>query len=460
MTRFLMILVLAFSGVGRAEVTAAWKVPIGQFVPDHENNAEVRKLEKPPGESGFFQQGDELWDVSKVLMTAALPWLEAPDEGDPKKPWKGEWAVWNARSGMLVARGDYIDMIEAQQACGFDDSKLMVRMKFELVRGAKTHAVPVLAASGEQGRARVDDIVVETDASTDRLGFHDVSLVVSWNAGQTALRWGVYTSFAVRDGKRILVARHGTGNSAWELHVTAVGETIDGSPLAKSRWIEVGTKRPRPWPEDQMLQLTRHPLKDGLYIAAYQIPPPFMSGPPPVEIADMKAPATLRGWIHGSFQNAADKLKIQGFATDQPGFFAGVELRSNQLILVADAASHGRVAALLNGIFAPPDTLIQIESRPESGNYSLLAGYGGKALIDLVKQGELVDETRELFQIQPTLGDSGIVDLEYGVSDPGKPGEFTKGTAKLKPGEWQEIEDDVQPQAGPPISLRATVLDL
>lgn len=459
MTRLLMILLLAFSGIGRAEVTAAWKVPIGQFVPDHENNAQVRKLEKPPGESGFFKQGDELWDVSKVLMTAALPWLEAPDEGDPKRPWKGEWAVWNARSGMLVARGDYIDMIEAQQACGFDDRPRMVRMKFELVRGARTQAVSVLAASGEQGRATGEDIIVETDASADETGFHSVRLAASWNAGQKELRWSVYTSFGVRDGKRILVARHGTGSTAWELHATAVGETIDGSPLAKSRWIEVGTKRPRPWPEDQMLQLTRHPLKDGLFIAAYQLPPPFISGPPPIEIADMEAPATLRGWIHGSFQNVADKLKAQGFGTDQPGFFAGVELRSNQLILVADAASHGRVAALLGEILASPDTLIQIESRPESGNYSLLAGYGGKALIDLVKQGELVEETRELFQIQPTLRDGGIVDLVYEFNRPGKPGDVTKGTASLKAGEWQEIEDEVQPQVGPPISLRATVID-
>ena len=459
MTRLLVILLLAFSGVGRAEVTAAWKVPIGQFVPDHENNAEVRKLEKPPGESGFFQQGDELWDVSKVLMTAALPWLEAPDEGDPKRPWKGEWAVWNARSGMLVARGDYLDLIEAQQACGFDDSPRMVRMKFELVRGTRTQAVSVLAASGDEGRATGEDIVVETDASADETGFHSVRLAVSWNAGQKELRWGVYTSIGVRDGKRILVARHGTGNSAWELHVTAVGETIDGSPLAKSRWIEVGTKRPRPWPEDQMLQLTRHPLKDGLFIAAYQMPPPFMSGPPPIEIADMEAPATLRGWIHGSFQNVADKLKTQGFATDQLGFFAGVELRSNQLILVADAASHGRVAALLGEILASPDTLIQIESRPGSGSCSLLAGSGVKALIELERQGELVDESRVLFQIVPTLGDIGIVDLEYEVSHPGKSGEFTKGTAKLKPGEWQENGSDVQPPAGPPISLRATVID-
>jgi hypothetical protein len=69
MVRLFLVILLAIAmpSTGAASITAAWKVPIDRFAPDHEENPKVHKLEKPPGESGFFQAGDELWDVSKLL---------------------------------------------------------------------------------------------------------------------------------------------------------------------------------------------------------------------------------------------------------------------------------------------------------------------------------------------------------------------------------------------------------
>jgi hypothetical protein len=161
-------------------------------------------------------------------------------------------------------------------------------------------------------------------------------------------------------------------------------------------------------------------------------------------------------WFFPERGGEADK---RGCPPDQPGFFADVESRGNPWILVADASSHGRVAALLMEAFAPPDTLVRIESRPEFGNHTLLAGSDLQAPIGLEEAAEWVEETRERFQIEPAPGDGSMAGLDDESSHPGKPGKFTKGTASLKAGALQEIEDDIPSQAGPSFPLRTTVPD-
>lgn len=116
---------------------------------------------------------------------------------------------------------------------------------------------------------------------------------------------------------------------------------------------------------------------------------------------------------------------------------------------MADASSHGRIAALLMEAFAPADTLVRIGSRPEFGNHFLPAGSGLQAPIGLEKAVEWIEETRELSRIEPALGDRSMVDRDDDFRHPGKPGEFTKETASLNAGELQEIEDDIPSQAGP-----------
>lgn len=463
MIRLFLVVLLALTGIGSASMTAAWKVPIGQLAPDHENSDQVRKLEKAPGASGFFMPGDELWDVSKVLETGSswrMP-VDPSEETGPKLPWAGEWAVWNARSQMLIARGDYIDIIEAQQASGFDHSPRVVRAIFDLTRGGKTQTIPVVH-EGEEGIARVDDIEVESEAWSDPNGFPFLLGAVSWDAGKKESRWNVVTSLVDRSGKRNLVARHGSGGAAWELHVRTVTELVDGTPLADSRWIEIGTGKPRAWPDSdgRIPKLAREALGDGLFIAAYQLPPPFMKGPPPALIPDIDAPGRLRGWIHGRFLNVADTAKELGIDADAAGFFAGVETRCNQLVLVGMASDHDRVGKEVTGIFAPPPEVVLTETDERSGNWALLCGDGFKAVIALTEREGDMDRNVKSFEVEPSLtGANAGVDLRYAHSLPENPGEFTAGTAQLKAGEWQEVGEAIQPKAGPRVSLRASLLE-
>lgn len=110
-----------------AEETAAWQLPVERLIPGGMENPQVTKLDEPPGESVFFQTGDELWDLTKAVRfvmwevpTWEVPTIDPSQDpfadpfGVPYEPaWEvrkqiafsGIWLVWNARSGQIVARG-------------------------------------------------------------------------------------------------------------------------------------------------------------------------------------------------------------------------------------------------------------------------------------------------------------------------------------------------------------------
>jgi hypothetical protein len=423
MVRLLLIALLAivFPSTGAASISAAWKVPIDRLVPDHEKNPKVQKLEKPPGESGFFQAGDELWDVSKLLDVVERdlddPFEETPTpEKNPDRvlPFTGEWAVWNARSGMLVARGSYSDLLHAQEACGFNNQPEAVRVNFELMKGDKMEpeqALGMVALSGVTVSAESEGMKIELEPSIGiGSAYHEIRLAVSWPAPGNDRRWDVVTALTCRDGVRFPIARHGTGEESWSLFGTAVSEHPDGTLVKDSRWIETQPVGLRPWPvsisQRDMVQLR---VDDRRTIAWYPVPPDHFEIPPP---RDLQAPADLEEWISGGFVDYLKVLADNGVDTKSPGFFAGFDPDRSELVVVADSVNQQRVLDLVKSVSVSPPTNIWVETSSDANTWGSMIRSGEKAVIKLKEDKTEIGS----FEVESiSTGNDQLVDLHCAV---------------------------------------------
>ncbi len=435
-----------------------WKVPIESIAPDYKTSDQVRKLDQPPGESAFFLPGDELWDVSKVLLVDTTI---SPLEPGPKAAWTGDWAVWNRRSEMLVARGDYIHIRQAQQACGFDESPRVVGMRFHLTQSGAKRSVAVFGENGERKTGRIDGLEIDVEGFRSSENSFDVMCNATWKSEVDDATWNVVASFHALAEKDVLIARLGSGDSAWELHVSVRLESIGGIPAKEARWIETGPGPPRPWLDLGAREplFPRQVFAKDLIIAAYQLPPPFVEHEY-LLLPSLEAPDSLHGWVHGPFRDVSKVLNDNGVDLEQPGTFAGVEMRTNQLILVANKAAHDLAQALVGEISEPLSSSIQIESSPDHGNWSLIVGDGLKSVIWLTRSDGVLDTDVGGFEIEASLAEEpGTVNLSYHCN-PGKmPGPTSAGTIELKVGEWLEIPAAEKPaKQEAAVRLRATVL--
>ena len=83
-------LLLAMSWACQAAEVIAWKIPLVNYCQFGLEEGAAVRMKDAPEASVFFNEGDELWDVSK----------EGPAPG--KLP-DLDWIVWNGSSGRLIA---------------------------------------------------------------------------------------------------------------------------------------------------------------------------------------------------------------------------------------------------------------------------------------------------------------------------------------------------------------------
>lgn len=431
MIRLLLILLLVFSGVGRAAVTAAWKVPIGSRVPDHETDGRVRKLDKPPGESAFFEAGDELWDVSEALKWEVAG--EAGESGDPfaeppaepiKVSWKGDWLVWNARSRMFVARGTWGQILLVGDVLGFEAQPIVLRSRFEVVGGTddddtkpgKVRSLSIACRSNERARIAVDGFEAEVGGTA--LGLDGISEVVyhlSWPAKLEDRKWEIGTGILVHEEVRTRLARQGEGPDSWEAWVTVSRELLDGTPFSESRWIETAEgierwKLPEPGKRRFRKALGQN-REIGIYPVSKDVLVRLVGAEVMPTLPELVLSEGLTEWVRGPLIDLGKALRAEGVKFDDgASHFAGFDPRSRSVIMVADATNQD----LANGIFWDGSrgfpALLWIETNPKAGGWGMMCRSGEKAAIRQVA-GEVA---ARVFEIEPTLGSVGeVMDLRY-----------------------------------------------
>ncbi|WP_035609467.1 hypothetical protein [Haloferula sp. BvORR071] len=441
--RLLALVLLIFPLLLKAaEITAAWSVPLDYVAPSHESWGNTPKLKKPPGQSAFFQPGDELWDLSRGFMGARLP-----DDGEgilDKRPerfepgdlrgfrkWPGKWLVWNARSGMLVARGSETDILMAGELMNFANLPVTLRARFELSTGSaeKLRTVALAAQSGEQATAEGEGLEMEARLlDPGHHGYGDAALKGAWEVNGE--RWAVETSFTVHYGERTRIAAHGTGEERWELFATITREFFHGVPVSESRGRETekGIER---WP----LEAGREGFEaskagDSPNLRIYHVAPDFFAGPSagiekaggaaaPDPFGPEEAPATPQvgapslpggwdGWLQGEFIDLRAVMKGKGMSLDREGDFAVMNPRTHSVLLFGASLDHDLFELLVDGIGCYIRNDVWLSSNPESGGWGLTARSGESAALYGTRDGEEMS-----FKIEPILDDPSFVQLGY-----------------------------------------------
>lgn len=417
--------------VAGASTTAGWKMPIDAVVRGEKVDEVLPKLEKPPGESEFFQPGDVLRDLkplleSRVGRVQLAREADASADGNPFEvkrsavpggagPWNGDWVVWNERSGMIVAQGSYNDLFLVEATLGFLDLPQIIQARLELVCAdpERSRSVMVSAGSGFNAAAKAQDF----EAEVELVSFEDkvaMRLSPSWSVSEGEARWSLQTALTLETGKRRLVAGHGTGARRWELFATATVEHLGGVPLMEARWIE-RNGRVEAWPRVAANDgVFRERLADGQ--AACLVDAPFSAiaiwigsggvrlGPYPA----IAAPSSVTRWMRGE---VADVRGLLASGNEGKLSFAGFDSRTGRAMLVGDAAAIDIAEMMLEpGITDPPPPEYWIESNEAAGGWLLACRSGEKASLALVR-GE---EQEASFEVEPTTG-SPLVDLRFAI---------------------------------------------
>lgn len=410
---FSLCLLLSTAG---ASVTVGWKMPMRALVYGDEMEGRFPKLDKPPAESAFFQVGDELWDVSK-----ARPWPESTaaegDGGDPfgveqkSRPWRGEWLVWNARSGMFVARGSWLDILAVDTALGFKERPHLIRSVFELEKGGKPdRMLTVVSRSGERASMKAGGMEVAFTASGSEDGcITDVSVFASWQAHKPDTCWEVWTGVSPQERSRHLIASQGSGESAWQLFLTVHREALDGIPEPEARQIEMGAKL-RPWVGSSLGERPfRKTLDEDRFAASYPVYFGFFTlNQAELTLPVVEVPEALKPFVSGPMLDVRERLGELGINGSKRGFFTGFDPSSSRVYVVGD-----RDAVDLWEHFGPmydgPDGCLWFSSNEASGAWGLTARSGEKASI---LRRDASGEEDLCFEIEPVVGAGGeLIDL-------------------------------------------------
>ncbi|QJE96868.1 hypothetical protein [Luteolibacter luteus] len=409
MFRILLLILVPFLGIANA-LTVGWKVPIEQFNPDLTTNGRVRKLDRPPGESAFFKAGDELWEISKAVEWRGEPRTNQDPFEESDAIWQGDWIVWNASSRMIVARGTFVELKEAEKSLGFEEGLSVMKMRFELSGGAaggdERRVLSLSSSNGKKAKAESHGFQVSAEPYAGQSASTDLIWSASWPAGEEDSSWKAEATVVLKDGQEFLLARGGEGQGAWKLTGSVVRQTIDGIRSSESRWVELPKQQVMPWPPGhEEFAPVRRPLGESLQIGVYSGAADFLYQEDPVLV---EPPAALAEWVTGPVIDARESLEILGFLFLREGFFAGFDVKSGRLLTIADAQQQ---EMLQDDFVDSPRAPFRLwaETNLEAGGITCRSGQ--KASLFRSRKGEI----QQLFEIEATEGDDRIVDVRYAI---------------------------------------------
>jgi hypothetical protein len=431
MARIICLAWLALLLWAQAAVTVGWKIPITQVVYNLGENPGAQKLEKPPAASAFFQPGDEIWDIAPAVSQRLF--MKGGELG-VIPDWPGEWLVWNARSGMVVARGSESDVLLAQQALELSELPFELRAKLELADGREKTArsISLLVQSGIEASAKSGDLelkLLPTSSASNR--WIDVAIETKWT--ENGVSWEYASKLVVADDRRVRIASQVFQATRWDLSLLITRERPDGTKLSEMRWKETPEgleiwSLPEGWKES-----AREAFHDGLQLGVLQVPADLMEklgqGKNPEGIARIAAPAELARWIKGDCHDLSPTFRENGVKLERKGAKLVFDPGWQQLIVVGSEEDLELVEGIF-GIFQSKSeedsesSCLWIEFSQSTGTLGLACLSGSTA--NLAGKGDARGRSIEL---EPTLGGSGrIADLAYCLGFPGGSGELLSKT--------------------------------
>ncbi|MBK1826915.1 hypothetical protein [Haloferula rosea] len=468
--RSVLVLWLMAAIAHGAEVVG-WRVPLDWLISPWAQEGATRDLTAPPEASAFFEKGDHLVDV-KAALNKVLPYQNtseldpfAPHPESKDRTFEGDWVVWNERSRMLVAKGDWenLGLIE-----GLVVSKRMpILIRCEVVFKSPSEdtgsSYQLLVRSGEKGLRVVETVSIEVEARSRReFDWVDLRLKFCHPMDERRvlkLEGGVLLA---SDEPTTLGFWEDESGKRWEIMATATPVTMDGYSLKDLLWMERDGKVEKLHPEGEMAEREAKEveLPDGLVLRRYHVAPGLLEALPfgrteeeqwrPIKL--LEVPDTLRGTGLGGV-DAAGILSSNGVRFSHPLAMAGFFRSGSMLVMVNTRADHDLVEKILSsGLFSPPVHL-WVELDWNGGGVGIRSRSGERSSLD-VFDGE---EHSSGIGILGTLGArSEIADVSYELVP--APGSSWKGATTVLAGHEVDLGSQHVDGVAMKVSLKASVL--
>ncbi|MES2980956.1 MAG: hypothetical protein V4727_01475 [Verrucomicrobiota bacterium] len=432
------LLFLGFNALAFSAEILAWKTPISQIDTGGKVSPGLVRLEKPPEASPLFGKDDELWSVSSIMPNNQ----EVTD--------KLEWAVWNATSGRLVAKGTWVALFELQHHYDLDNPPVQARVKLDAYQipadaappdpskppsfslsyiGRSGQKVVVSNTEGDSSINIESEMIIEHDRSLiDGRILTDISLPDS-----PTLK--IDSSILLVKNSPTWLARNFNGKQGIDLMVTVTLMLADGTPFDElimrhegdemkpfstseihggSGNIAIGEKHKLVWmpaPPDVLELLDNQqdtdPEED-----------PFAAQRPNtnnhINFKEVKSPEILKPHFYGMVFDIGDALKQNGIKISDKDF-AGYDPKTQCVFMYSsDIAELDKFESLfmLTCCFRPANLAITARG---DGELRLLARSGMKASLSGLDHKS--QQTRS-FEVEPTIGENNtIIDLRCTYRD-------------------------------------------
>jgi|GEM_PF-4716517 len=421
---------LAAALSSQAGEVVGWKAPLAWVARDlPAQGAGLEGKLTPPEPSVFFLPSDELMELRFAELFGQALALD--------------WVVWNARSGMLVAKGEIDNLSRLEELLKLNQMPSQCRIVVELFDVPPGGGPPGgklalgLSAFGRSGTV----LTASTQGATGELKFEagpisgpsgtSISLplqVSGRRAGGTTLE--ATTLLHLSAGQPWWVAHDFEGTKGLDVVVTGFVELIDGTALQQTRWIQSGK---------EMLPLAAQlrPELRALGEAGFLVVRPFSPsdlGPDPAQPADpfakvpeetngpleslkvVSTPEPLRSMLPHRMMDMHDwagALMVDLKLDESPRFAAFDPLRQQLVVWFATLAD----ADIFSQLFRDGcQTNEMIAATIDGRGQSRIVGKNGCKLY-LARLDEHAKPLRAL-TVEPTLASTvGIIDLRLHYSN-------------------------------------------
>jgi hypothetical protein len=416
----------------------AWKTPISRITAGGKASPTLVRLEKPPEASTFFGKDDELWNVSSIM----------PNNEEIAE--KLEWAVWNATSGRLVAKGSWVALFELQHHYDLENPPVQCRLKLD------AYQVPVDGSPPDASKqpsfslsyiGRSGQIVAASNAEGDSsmsvksevyfLGNYsviDTSILADISLADLPTLQ-IESSISIGNQVPVWFARNFNGKQGIDLMVTGMLELADGTPFQdvimrqegdkmksfstseihdSSGNIAIGEKHRLVWVATAADVLKKLDNQQD----ANSVEDPFAAEKPDVKnlnkFKEVKAPEIFNPHFYGTVIDISDAIKQWGMQITEKDFVAYDPKTQHVFLYTDDVAKIDIFEQLFMLMDTPSPPSLAITSRGD-GEMRLISRSGQKSSLSSL---DLQSKKARHFEVEPGFPANGsIIDLRCNFSE-------------------------------------------
>lgn len=418
----LLFILTSFTAFGVESV--AWRVPVEFVVEGGLNNPSVSRIDQLPGESAFFKPGDELWDLSRVVKRQ-IQLLDGKPEENPFAPdesgqhfetkeldFEGNFAVWNARSQMIVGRGSFAQLRVLEDFINLESQPYQISTTFTLHSAGEKQSLTLFSRSGETASAQNPHFRVEVAANANFSNPRGDLLLNVEVAG-----FHINTNLFFRRGTEVQIATWTDGPTEHRLTAKCSLTPVWGVPIDQIQFVEVDGGI-MAQPQADALKLDGREFPGGLRAGIHWVTPGALEAllQENAALTYLTPPDAMTAWIPHGLIDLKPFVAAFGVSFDNPRAVLGYDPLKAEVIAVQTPDNLDIVEQMFTGLGPGLQEMIELEFRWSNALVSLASLTGHKASIKRITD----EEEQTVLEVAPHYTSSHHwIDCDFILVSPG-----------------------------------------